>query len=51
MPLLALLNQRKPEQLGITKPVKQEGESDEDFAKREAKYEEDIKHLRSYPEQ
>lgn len=45
MPLLALLNQRKPEQLGITKPVKQEGESDEDFAKREAKYEEDIKAL------
>ena len=45
MPLLTLLNQRKPEQLGLTKPVQNEGESDEDFAKREAKYEEDIKKL------
>ena len=45
MPLLTLLNQRKPEQLGLIKPVKNEGESDEDFAKREAKYEEDIKKL------
>ena len=45
MPLLALLNQRKPEQLGLTKPVQNEGESDEDFVKREAKYEEDIKKL------
>ena len=44
-PMLQLLNQVQPDKLNLVKPVRKENESDEDFAKREAKYEEDKKKL------
>lgn len=46
MPMLQLLDQKRLKDINIIKPIRQENESDEDFAKRMNKYNEDVKKLK-----